>query len=314
MHSVARHLCIGLIGFGAVGRSYARSLLKRGVMLRVYHPAPRPDTVAAAKELGISVCSNLDNLFSDCDLVLNVAPGSKALNLAQSVAPHLKQHTLFADLSSAAPEDIRAASRCFSADAYIDVAILGAVSIHGPATPMLASGSGAAKLQAMLKPLGFAIDTLTNGQPGDATTLKLLRSILTKGLDAVVIECLLVAESLGLRSALMTSLGDLDRSSFSELMAMFVQTHGPHARRRLAEMQAVEAMLKDIDVPLMMTPATTRRYAHSVDVFSNADLAGTGHDHNDAEMLAGMLAAERRGIQKTGLIPTAEDSTHGGAI
>lgn len=301
MRSAAGNLCIGLIGFGAVGRSYASALLHAGVRLQVYNPAPRPETAAAATEMGLALHGELDASVNACDLMLNAAPGSQALPLAQAAAPFLKPGALFADLSSAAPDDVRAAAACFPAGAYVDVAILGAVSIHGHATPMLASGAGATTLQAMLNPLGFVIDTLPDGRPGDATTLKLLRSILTKGLDALVIECLLVAESQGLRNALLANLGDLDQSPFSALMAMFVRTHAPHAVRRLEEMQAVEAMLKDVDVPLMMTPATTRRYAHSVDVFAGAQPpAASALDQVDGETVAWMLAAERRSREKAG--------------
>jgi 3-hydroxyisobutyrate dehydrogenase-like beta-hydroxyacid dehydrogenase len=304
MRSATGDLCIGLIGFGAVGRSYASALLQAGVRLQVYNPAPRPETVAAATEMGIALHGELDASVNACDLLLNAAPGSQALPLAKAAAPFLKPGALFADLSSAAPDDVRAAAACFPAGAYVDVAILGAVSIHGHATPMLASGAGATTLQAMLNPLGLVIDTLPDGRPGDATTLKLLRSILTKGLDALVIECLLVAESLGLRNALLTSLADFDKSTFSELMAMYVRTHGPNAARRQVEMQAVEAMLKDVDVPLMMTSATTRRYAHSVDVFSGAQPpAGAALDQVDAETISWMLAAERQSRKKAGTEP-----------
>jgi len=296
---MAKVFCIGLLGFGEVGRIYASELLKSGIALRVYHPAPRPETVAAANKMGVSLISDASHAFDLCDLILNVAPGAQALRLARIVAPHLKHEALFADLSSASPDDLRAAAAHFPTDRYVDVAILGAVSIHRRATPLLASGAGAARLRAMLEPLGFTIDVMKESRPGDATTLKLLRSILTKGMDAVIIECLLAAESLGLREALLANLGDLDQSPLSELIAMFVRTHGLHAARRLEEVRAIEEMLKDVDVPLMMTAATGRRYAHSLDILG---AAGPAHGSPpqpqvDGQILAWMLAAERRARQ-----------------
>jgi 3-hydroxyisobutyrate dehydrogenase len=91
-----------------------------------------------------------------------------------------------------------------------------------------------------------------------------VRSVLTKGMDGVILECLLVAEAVGLREALLARLGDLDRSSFSELMAMFVRTHAPHALRRLHEMQAAQDALQGLGVPLYLTQAVQQRYARSV--------------------------------------------------
>jgi 3-hydroxyisobutyrate dehydrogenase len=188
------------------------------------------------------------------------------LSSAQLAAPHLRPHAVFADLTSAAPDAIRKASELFAPVAYVDGAILGAISIHGHATPLLASGEGAERFKSMLEPFGFSIDAMPSSKPGDATSLKLVRSILTKGMDAVIVECLLVAEAVGLREALLARLGDLDRSSFGELMAMFVRTHAPNALRRQQEMEAATAALQGVGVPLFMTGAVVQRYARSVEM------------------------------------------------
>src|SRR5690554_6892455 len=107
---------IGLAGFGEVGRSYASALLERGIALQVYHPAPRAETIATAQKMGVSLTDELNVAFESCDLVLNVASGSSALDLAQAVAPYLKQGAVFADLSAASPADLRAAACYFPND------------------------------------------------------------------------------------------------------------------------------------------------------------------------------------------------------
>jgi 3-hydroxyisobutyrate dehydrogenase len=289
-------LRITLVGFGDVGQAYAAALLEQGVPVRVFHPAPRAPARDAAARLGLAIETDPAAACRDSDLVLNVAPGSQALPTALALAPHLRAGALFADLSSAAPDALREAATHFGAAGYVDGAILGAVSIHGHRTPILASGEGAPRLKRLLEPLGFPVDVMADGVPGDATALKLVRSVLTKGMDAVVLECLLIAESLGLRHQLMAQLGDLDASPLTELMQMFVRTHAPHALRRLHEMEAIEETLHGLDVPLIMTPATKRRFARSVEMLGEgASVPSTPPGASVFDRaIPWMLEAERR--------------------
>lgn len=286
---------ITVLGFGEVGRAYVSALTAQGVPATVFHPSPSARTRLLVEEAGVDLTTDAAAAYSRCDLALNVGPGDQALATAQVAASALPPHALFADLTSAAPDSIRAAADCFAAEAYVDAAILGAVSIHGHRTPLLASGRSADRLKAMLEPLGFAIDAMPDSAPGDASTLKLVRSVLTKGMDAVIIECLLVAEAVGLRDALLGRIGDLDRSSFSELMAMFVRTHAPHALRRLHEMEAATTALSGLGVPLYMTEGVLQRYARSVATLGEKPQLPDGSAGPDlyAQVIPWMLAAER---------------------
>jgi 3-hydroxyisobutyrate dehydrogenase len=289
---------ITIAGLGEVGQCYAQGLLAQGLRPRLYHPAPREASRQAAQALGLALHSEPAAAFAGADLVLNVAPGSHALAVARAAAPHLGAGAIYADCSSAAPQDLREAATHFEVTAYVDVAIMGAVSLHGHRTPLLASGAHAARLQAWLAPLGFVVECLPDSRPGDASALKLVRSVLTKGMDGVITECLLVAEALGLRDTLMAHIGDLDRSTLSELIAMFVRTHAPHAQRRLHEVQAVEATLQGLGLPLIVTPAVRQRYERTLAVLgANAVLPeGTPAQGPElfARVLPWMLQAERR--------------------
>lgn len=302
-------LRITIAGFGEVGRAYATALLAQGVQPRLFHPAPRDSALRQAAELGLSLHSVAADAFSDCDVVLNVAPGTHALSVAGAAAPYLKEKgALFADLSSGAPADLRAAGGLFEGAGYVDVAIMGAVSIHGHRTPLLASGSFASALASRLSPLGFTVEILPDSEPGDATALKLVRSVLTKGMDGVITECLLVAEALGLRQTLLANIGDLDRSKLSELIAMFIGTHAPHAQRRLHEMEAVESNLQNLGLKLIITPAVRERYERTVQMLGpNAQLpeGATGEAMYD-KVLPWMLQAERAVSDSSRTQPSSE--------
>lgn len=289
-------LRITLTGFGDVGQAYAAALQQQGLVPRIHHPRPREAALTAAARLGLAIETDPAAAYRDCELVLNVASGAHALSIARAARPVLAPDAVFADLSSAAPAALRKAATYFEAGCYVDVAIMGAVSIHGHATPLLASGSGASRVRDLLAPFGFPIETMPGSAPGDATALKLVRSILTKGMDAVIVECMLVAEALGLRDALLGQIDDLDRSSLSELMAMFVRTHVPHAQRRLHEVEAIRDTLRDLDVPLIVTPAVQQRYARTVETMgAAADLPSAAPGESVyARVLPRMLEAERR--------------------
>ena len=301
----ASALRVLIVGFGDVGQSYAKALVAQGVMVHLYHPAPREHAVDAARRLGLEFHTVPSAAYAGCDLALNVAPGSQVLTVAQAAASHMQAGALFADLSSAAPHDVRTAASLFAQVDFVDVAIMGAVSIHGHRTPLLASGDRAHRLQALLAPLGFSVQALPDSLAGDATALKLVRSVLTKGMDGVIIECLLVAEALGLRQTLLSNIGDLDSSRLSELMAMFVRTHAPHAQRRLHEMEAVEKTLQNLGVPLIVTPAIRRRYERTVEVLGPAAQLPQGAQ-GDAlfdRVLPWMLLAERRDSASPATLP-----------
>ncbi|MDB6001234.1 MAG: 6-phosphogluconate dehydrogenase, NAD-binding [Rhizobacter sp.] len=285
-----------MTGFGDVGQANAAALKAQGLLPMVFHPRPKPQALPAAERLGLALETDAARAYGDCDLVLNVAPGSQALPVALTAAPLLRANAVFADLSSASPAALREAATHFAPQSYVDVAIMGAVSIHGHRTPLLASGEGGARLAEFLAPLGFPVEVLPHSHPGDATALKLVRSVLTKGMDAVVVECLLVAEALGLREPLLSHMGDLDQSTLSELMAMFVRTHAPHALRRLQEVETIEASIGDLGVPLIVMQAVKRRYARSIAMLGAAAALPTQPEGGSVydRALPWMLEAERR--------------------
>jgi len=294
---------VALAGLGEAGQQFARALLDQGIGVRVFHRCPGARTREAAADLGLPVDCDAATAFADADLVLSVVPGTVALDVARVAATALRPDSLFADLTSASPAAVRESAALFAPGAYVDGAIMGAVSIHGHHTPLIAAGPAAARLKALLSPFGFQIDSLQDSSIGDATSLKLLRSVFTKGMDAVVMECLLAAEAAGLRDALLRQMADLDRSTTGELIEMFVRTHVPTALRRLHEVDAVAGQLHALALQPVIIPAVRARYARTVALMGpdarNPPIPAGG-DVFDA-VLPWLLAAER-----------ADTDNHGG--
>lgn len=290
---------IALVGLGEVGSAFAAELLARGVTLTV---ASRPSAraVSAAGKLGITLESDIAAAVRTADIVLLTITGDGLHEVVGKIAPVLRDGAILADLTAADPPQVVAAADMLGdrRAAFVDVAIMGAVSLHGIRTPLLASGKLATDFAARMNELGFAVTARDGSEVGDASRLKLLRSLFTKGLDALVVESMLAAEALGLRRDLVELLRDYDERPLRDHIDMYLRTHPPHAARRLVEMELAEAQLTALGLPSLTTRATIERYRRTADLVRDAGLP-SGHLDADAG-LEWLLAAERNNPTKTG--------------
>ncbi len=123
------------------------------------------------------------------------------------------------------------------------MALVGAPSIYGPRSPVILAGSGAEEFRDMLESLGARVKLLAQRPAGDAIALKLIRSVLTKGLEALAVDCYSAAQRLGLRDQLVEILVDIDQSPFSKFVETLLRTHVIHAHRRMHEVIEAERRL-----------------------------------------------------------------------
>jgi 3-hydroxyisobutyrate dehydrogenase-like beta-hydroxyacid dehydrogenase len=251
-----------IVGLGEVGSTFARHLQQTGHSVIVASRESKRSKRAAA-EVNLALESARD-AAAKSDIVLLTTTGQALVEVMGEIAPVLRPETIVADLTSASPADVQSAATMVRRDElYIDVAIMGAVSLHGAETPLLASGPGAPAFADAMNACGFAVDVLPRSQAGDACKMKLLRSVFAKGLDAVVIETMLAAEALGLREELIEQLKDYDRSPLRDHIAMYLRTHPVHASRRLFEMEQVERELRKLGLLTFTTRAAIERYRRS---------------------------------------------------
>jgi 3-hydroxyisobutyrate dehydrogenase-like beta-hydroxyacid dehydrogenase len=189
---------IALVGLGEVGTSFADALLDRGIELKVASRESSRST-ASAKKIGIELDHDIARAAGTADIVLLTMTGDGLREVVAKIAPVLREHAILANLTAANPPHVIAAGDMLGANRpqFVDVAIMGAVSLHGIRTPLLASGEMATDFAAVMNPLGFSVSAREGSAVGDASSLKLLRSLFAKGLDALVVESMLAAEALG---------------------------------------------------------------------------------------------------------------------
>ena len=246
---------ISIVGCGEVGRCYARAFDKAGFTVSVLcDERPSEATNTLAETLGARQEAALGAWLADADLVISAVFGGVSLEVASQALPHMKRGALYADLTTADPDHMRAAAELAKADGirFVDVAITGAIVMSGAATPLLCAGEGADSVAQLLTQTGAPIKVVGT-QAGDAATLKLLRSIFTKGVEALAVECLVAAEKKGLRSELYDVLSDIDQASLTQFLESCVRSHVVHAARRLAEVREAKRQLrKDSLDPLVL--------------------------------------------------------------
>jgi 3-hydroxyisobutyrate dehydrogenase-like beta-hydroxyacid dehydrogenase len=245
-------MIIAILGIGEAGRALARDLIAAGVRVRGWDPAPRmiPD--------GMELASGNLAAVSGADIVLSINAASAAVQVAAEAAPALRTNQLYADLNTASPQNKREVAAVVEKTGalFVDGALMDPVPPKGLGTPLYASGSGAELFAAKMSPLGMPV-TFLNHEAGSAATYKLLRSILYKGVAAVVMECVEAADALDMRAYARAQIMTLLREE--AMIDRFVDGSRKHAARRIHEMEAVVEMLNSIGVSAFASRASLEK-------------------------------------------------------
>lgn len=209
---------------------------------------------ALAHSLGARVQKAPGDWLADAEVVISAVFGGVALDVAQRALPRMTPGAIYADFTTANPAHmVSAAAHAASHDVrLVDVAITGGISMTRHKTPLLCAGIGAEDIRVLLASIGAPIKAVGD-RAGDAATLKLLRSIFTKGVEALAVECLVAAEKKELRHTLYDVLSDVDQTPLPTFLEACVRTHVVHAERRLAEVQEAKRQLRLDDLePLVL--------------------------------------------------------------
>ena len=275
---------IALIGFGEAGTAIARGLAVEGGWRGPSKPgdnAPHRliaiDTALdldargtalgkAARGIDVAIEGTYTEALRDADLVICAVQGEHALSAAKSAAPLLKKGAHFLDLCTVTGKmsDEDRAEIESGGGRYIDVAVMGGFFKQGIRAPMLVAGEDADPVVAWMNANGFEAKPL-GPKPGSASSVKMLRSTLIKGVEALGVEALVTAQRQGILEEVLTCLSDADQMPFRDFICMLVRTHIVHAHRRWEEMGLVAQTLRETGVEPLMTEAIERSHRRTVD-------------------------------------------------
>jgi len=241
---------VAVLGLGEAGSLLAADLARRGDEVHGYDPAWLPSIE------GVQRHETAEAAVAGCTLVLAATSGAQAGAVLERVAPHLQEGPIYADLSTAAPSaKQRMAGIAAGAGAlFADVALMSSVPGRGLSTPSLASGTGAVDYARLLNARGGSVEVVGE-EAGEAAARKLLRSVVMKGLAALLIESTEAATRYGQAdwfwSHLVDQLGSIDEVWMERLLFGTAS----HVGRRIEEMEAARDLLTDLGVPATMTGA-----------------------------------------------------------
>jgi 3-hydroxyisobutyrate dehydrogenase-like beta-hydroxyacid dehydrogenase len=242
---------IAFIGFGEVGQRFSRDLLKNaGLSIRTYdilfdRPGDDRNLVGRARAIGVAPCANAAEAMSGAGIIISAVTADVSEKAAADAAAFIGKDQIFFDINSASPETKRrsAASIINAGGAFVEGAIMAPVFKPGIQVPILAGGAAAEHLAARLNDLGMNIESVATDY-GKASAIKLCRSIMIKGMEALMLDCAAACHAWGVSERVFASLGEtfpsIDWAKLAEAMAERVEMHGV---RRAAEMREAAEML-----------------------------------------------------------------------
>lgn len=246
---------IGFIGFGEVGRTFARGFLAReDVRIAAYDilfGTPAGRTIEGhARALGVSEAPDGRSAVTDTRVVISAVTASEAEDVARQAAAWLTPGQIFFDVNSAAPSTKQRAAQHVEAVGgyYVEGAVMAPVLKPGLAVPILAGGPYAAATADLLNGLGMNL-TAVSTEHGVASAMKLCRSIVIKGLEALMVDCAAACEAWNVKDPVFASLaGTFPSIDWHALAANMRERVATHGLRRAAEMREAAEMLEALDI------------------------------------------------------------------
>ena len=258
---------LAFLGFGGAGYGLAKGLREAGLQ-EIYFYDKQWDTPLFGEvirkrsaETGAVLFKSIEELMTASDLIISCVTGAVALSVARSAGPFLTPKHLYADVNTASPrvkEEVAGVIEKTGAS-FVDVAMMGPIPSFLHRVPMLVSGKGAHRFKMAMEPFGTDI-TWIGEKPGQASAIKMLRSIFTKGLLALLLETLNATRRYQVDRTVLDSLAEtMDKSPFLETVRLQLTKGVVNADRMAHEMEDVLETLKDLGVPGTMTEATRNK-------------------------------------------------------
>jgi 3-hydroxyisobutyrate dehydrogenase-like beta-hydroxyacid dehydrogenase len=257
---------LALIGFGEAGSSFARDAGWRDRATaydrKTDDPSMRPAKLSDYAAAGVIGASGPAEMAASAPIILSLVTADQALAAAEAAARHLRPGTLFCDGNSVAPSTKRSAARCIeqAGGRYIDMAIMAPVDPARLSVPLLLSGAAANEARTVLGDLGFSNIRIAGEEIGRASSIKMIRSIMVKGLEALTAECVLAASRAGVLDEVLASLDASEKAkAWGERADYNLDRMLVHGIRRAAEMKEVARTIEDLGLEPAMTRGTIAR-------------------------------------------------------
>jgi 3-hydroxyisobutyrate dehydrogenase-like beta-hydroxyacid dehydrogenase len=254
---------LAFIGFGEVGQTFARGLAGRdGVTVAAYDlkfdaPQLKADMIARAEALGVRVAADAADAAREARVVISAVTAAAAGEVAAAAVRYLRPGQIFFDINSASPNTKRtAAGHVAAAGAeYVEGAVMAAVAGPGLKVHILTGGPAAAKAAELLNPLGLNLTPVAE-EIGRASATKLSRSIVIKGIEAILVQCAAAARKWDVEADVVASLkATYPGIDWPQQIAYAAERVATHGVRRAEEMREAGAMVADLGLDPVLCEA-----------------------------------------------------------
>jgi 3-hydroxyisobutyrate dehydrogenase-like beta-hydroxyacid dehydrogenase len=267
---------VAVVGFGEAGGILGEDLAAAGLEVSTYDilfdsAVGRDAMFAKARAANVRAAPTLRDAIVQADLIISAVTATSSTQVAKDAGASLSAGQIFLDINSVSPATKRENARFVepSKALYVEAAVMAPVPPRRLAVPMLLGGVHALPVARALGALGMNV-TAVAGELGVASAIKMCRSIIIKGLEALTVECVLAAREFEAAEQVFAS---LDRTFpnmgwSANLPDYLVGRVAEHGRRRAAEMHEVERTLATVGVTPVMSRATAERQQRLVDMMA----------------------------------------------
>ncbi len=262
-HNTPR-LCF--IGFGEAGQAIASGLRDTGIETiaawDILFPEARGTPLKQAGEtMGARVASSAADAARGADIIISAVTAASSLEAARSVEPHLTGQPYFLDINSVSPGRKKDTAKLLGTKArYVDVAILAPIHPARHQTPLLLAGPHAETVMPLLIDELEMRGAIAGDEVGQAAGLKMIRSVMIKGIEALTLECFLAAQRAGIVDEVAASLkNNYPTLDWNKVIEYNIERMASHGVRRADEMDQVVETLKELGLDPLMASATSSR-------------------------------------------------------
>jgi len=287
------------IGFGEAGQAIAAGLRQAGVERIsawdiLFPHAGGERLIRAGAVIGVRCAPSAAAAVGEADIVISAVTASESIAAAQSVKAHLSGRPFLLDINSVSPGRKQEAAKLLGEAArYVDVAVVAPIYPARHQTPLLLAGPHAAAVVPILAALGMRA-TLAGPDVGAAAAIKMVRSVMIKGIEALTLECFLAAARIGVVEQVAASLrNNFPGLDWSKMIPYNLERMATHGERRAAEMEEVAVTLRELGVEPLMSAATVKRQRDMGQIGTQQPVRGALGKKDGTAILNAISAAAR---------------------
>ena len=244
---------LGLLGFGEAAARLAMDFSQAGFKdITAYSRSgakaqPGDPVYQRAEAAGVKLAKSVGTLAKKSDIIIALTPGKAAVPALKKILKYLRPDHLYVDASSNSAHNMeQAAALIGNAARFVDASVMGPVDIMGLKVPFVASGPHAAEFYDRMTPHGMVI-TVVGNNPGDASAMKLIRSVLMKGLAMLLLETMEAAQRRNILDAVIEdSSVTFNDIPFQKIIKRYIGGTAVHCERRIHEMKECLELLQDM--------------------------------------------------------------------